>query len=80
MTIELFLQTVFQVSVAASFTALCGAGVAISIFYSWKMAEGLIKRRERIIGKVKKSRFFSKETPAISMVKSERNGKIKVKA
>ena len=75
MTIEIFLQTVFQVSIAASFTALCGAGVAISIFYSWKMAEGLISRRTRIIGKVKKSRFFSKETPAIRMVKAEKSAK-----
>jgi hypothetical protein len=75
MTIEMFLQTVFQVSISVAFTALCGAGVAVSVFYSWKMAEGLIKRRERIIGKVKKSRFFSKETPAIRMVKAEKKAR-----
>lgn len=75
MTVEMYLQTIFQVSIAASFTALCGSAVAVSIYYSWKMAEGLIKRRERYIGKVKKSRFFSKETPAIRMVKTEKAAK-----
>jgi hypothetical protein len=78
MTIELFLQTVFQISVAIAFTGLCAAGVSVSIYYSWKMAEGLIKKRTGFAAKLKKSKFFKKS--AISIVKSERNGKVKVKA
>jgi hypothetical protein len=79
MTIELFLQAVFQISIAIAFTGLCAAGVSVSIYYSWKMAEGLIKKRESYAAKLKKSMFF-KTKPVISMVKSERNGKVKVKA
>ena len=75
MTIELFLQVVFQIGVAIAFTALISAGVAVSIYYSWKSAEGLIKKREKILGKVKSSRWLKKESPALRMVKAERKAK-----
>lgn len=77
MTIELFLQTVFQISVAIAFTGLCASGVAVSIYYSWKAAEGLIKKRAVYAAKIKKSNLF-KTKPTISMVRAERN-KMKVK-
>ena len=58
MTIELFLQTVFQIGVAIAFTCLCAAGVAVSIFYSWKTAERIIKGK--LIDKIEDSPFFKK--------------------
>jgi hypothetical protein len=73
MTIEIFLQAVFQIGIAIVFTAFCIAGVAVSIFYSWKMADNLIRGRERIVGKLKKSKFFRiPERPTIQMVKADR--------
>lgn len=75
MTIEQFLQTVFQVSVAVAFTGLCVAGVVVSVYYSWKMAEGLIKRRQKYITKIKRSKVFKLDKTAVRMVQNERNGK-----
>jgi len=62
------------VSVAAAFTALCTAAVAVSIYYSFKMAEGLIRGRQKNIAKLKKSALFSayRDKPAIRMVKEDR--------
>ena len=56
MTIENFLQAVFQVSIAVSFTALCMAGVAVSVYYSWKTADRIIKGK--LIEKLEDSPFF----------------------
>jgi ABC-type molybdate transport system permease subunit len=72
MGIEQFLQTVFQVSVAVAFTALCVAAVVVSVYYSYKMADGLIRRRDRILSKIKRSRVFGIDKPALRMVKEER--------
>jgi len=56
MTIENFLQAVFQVSIAVSFTALCISGVAVSVYYSWKTADRIIKGK--LIEKLEDSPFF----------------------
>ena len=56
MTIENFLQAVFQVSIAVSFTALCMAGAAVSVYYSWKTADRIIKGK--LIEKLEDSPFF----------------------
>ena len=77
MTIEMFLQTVFQVSVAAAFTALCTAGVAVVIYYSYKMAEGLIRKRTKYIMKLKKSKVPFIDRPAIRMVNEGRKAVVK---
>lgn len=76
MTIEMFLQVVFQVSIAAAFTALCTAAVAVSIYYSYKMAEGLIRKRTKLVMRLKKSMMFV-DKPAIRMVKESRKAAMK---
>ena len=58
MTIEIFLQTVFQISIGVAFLGLCVAGVAVSIYYSWKTAERIIKGR--LVDKIEDSPFFKK--------------------
>lgn len=72
MTIELFLSTVFQISAAIAFTALCGAGVVVSIYYSWRLAEGLIKRRDHHLKRLKNYKVFKTEKPNIRMIKEKR--------
>jgi hypothetical protein len=77
MTIEMYLSTIFQVAAAIAFTALCAAVVVVSIFYSYKMAYGLIVRFEKNISRLKNHRLFKMDRSAIRVVKEERK---KVKA
>ncbi len=58
MTLELFLSVVFKVGTAIAFTAFAFALTSACVYYSWKMAEGLIKKRRRYIGRLKKSHAF----------------------
>ena len=76
MTIELFIATVFKASIAIAFLALCMAAVTVSLYYSWKMAEDLIRKRVSYLGKIKKSKVFktfNEPKHVLKVVKS--NGK-----
>ena len=59
MTLEQFLSAVFQVATAIVLVTWAVVGVVASSYYAFKAAQGLITRRERIIGKLKKSKLFS---------------------
>jgi hypothetical protein len=58
MSLELFLQAVFHVSVAVAFTGLCVALVAVALCYFYQMAASLIKNRVKHIDKIKKARVW----------------------
>ena len=60
MTIENFLQVVFQISIAIAFLGMCMAGVAVSVYYSWKTADRIIKGK--LIDRLEDSPFFKKGT------------------
>jgi hypothetical protein len=80
MTIETYLAAISYGAVAVSLTAISGAVSAVVTYYSYKWAAGLIKNHTKHTTKLKKHKMFYADRPAISMVKAERNGKIKVKA
>jgi len=76
MTTELFIATVFYGAVAISFTAFFAAATVVLVYYSYKMAEICIRRRERYIRRIKKSKSwkaFNEGKPEFKVV--QKNGK-----
>jgi len=59
MTLEQFLSSIFQVATALVLTTWAIVGVAVSSYYAYKTAQNLITRREKMLGKLKKSKMFS---------------------
>jgi hypothetical protein len=72
MTLELFLQAVFQVTTATIFILVCIAGVVVSANYLWKFTMGIIKGKNKFVKKMKKHSLFKEDKPVISMVKQQR--------
>ena len=75
MTLEIFLQAVFQVALAIVLASWAIVAVTVSTYYAYKTAQSMIKRRTRIIGKLKRSRWLTTDKAAIRMVKAAKNGR-----
>jgi hypothetical protein len=58
MTLESYLQLVFQLGTAVGFTMLIFALVSVVCFYSYKTAETLIRKRHIYARRLKKSHAF----------------------
>ncbi|HSW62026.1 MAG TPA: hypothetical protein VLH56_01710 [Dissulfurispiraceae bacterium] len=59
MSLEQFLSAIFQVATGLVLATWAIVGVAVSTYYAYKVAQNLITRRARVIGKLKKSKLFS---------------------
>jgi len=58
MTAEMFLSLIFKITGVVAVSSFFIAGAAVCVYYSWKMAESLIKKRRRYISRIKKSHAF----------------------
>ena len=82
MTAQMFIATAFYGAVSIIFTAIFASITAIAVFYSYKVAENLIKDRSRYIKKIKKSkafRAFNEKEKIEFKVVPKKNGKAAAK-
>jgi hypothetical protein len=60
MTAEIYLQTIFEVIGCAVLTVFMVSVLIVVTYYSYKMAEVLIRDRKKLAVKIKKSKSFNK--------------------
>ena len=76
MSLEVFMSIIAQVGTGIAFSAFVCSVAIVAVFYSYKMAETLIRRRTKYVRRIKTSRVFrefSGEKP-VQLVK--KNGKV----
>lgn len=59
MTVEMFLQVVFQIATAVTFMAWAVAGTVVAVFYAYKVSVGMIKNQKVYAKRLRKARLFS---------------------
>lgn len=76
MTAEAFMFMVFKIAGCTAIAAFIVSLSVIVVYYSYKMAEGAIKKRKKYVNRIKKSHAFqSFNTGGTNLQVVQKNGK-----